>query len=133
MDRIPPAIKQHFYQQVWELVRQVPAGRVATYGQIGKLIPLPEGVSNDDYKMSAARWAGMALSACPDDVPWQRVINSQGKISHRAEAGKQKQLLQSEGVLFVNEKISLHEYQWHGPGQGDQPAHCDAPAQGQLF
>ncbi len=127
MNRIPPAIKQPFYAQVWELTRQVPSGRVATYGQIAKLIIQPEGISTEDYKISAARWVGMALSSCPDDVPWQRIINSQGKISQRAEAGKQKQLLQSEGVLFINDKLNLADYQWCGPGQSEKPA------QGQLF
>jgi len=119
--------KQLYYEQVWTLVRQVPYARVATYGQIAKLIDRPADVSADDYKNYAARWVGLAMAACPDDVPWQRVINSQGKISRRAEAGRQIQLLQSEGVLFLNEKIDLHQYQWGGPGQGDDPA------QGQLF
>ena len=108
-------------------MRQVPVGRVATYGQIAKLIPKPEVVSAEDYKMASAQWVGLAMAACPDDVPWQRVINSQGKISPRAEAGKQKQLLQSEGVLFSYEKLDLQEYQWMGPGQPDKPS------QGQLF
>ena len=127
MNRLPPPNKEIYYEQVWALVRQVPVGRVATYGQIAKLIPKPEVVSAEDYKMASAQWVGLAMAACPDDVPWQRVINSQGKISPRAEAGKQKQLLQSEGVLFSYEKLDLREYQWMGPGQPDKPS------QGQLF
>ena len=122
MNRLPVAIKQPFYEQVWALTREVPEGRVATYGQIAKLVPEPVGISAEEYQMTGARWVGMALAACPDDVPWQRVINSQGKISQRAEAGKQKHLLQAEGVLFLNEKIDLQEYQWRGPGVRDEPA-----------
>lgn len=124
---LPTPIKQRYYQQVWVLVQQIPSGRVATYGQITKLLPCPEGIGADDYKMFASRWVGMAMAACPGQVPWQRVINAQGKISPRSEAGKQKQLLQEEGVMFLNEKVDLKEYQWRGPGQVDEPA------QGQLF
>ena len=127
MNYVHPPNKQLYHEQVWTLVRQVPHGRVTTYGQITKLIPQPEGVSSDEYKISAARWVGLAMAACPDDVPWQRVINSQGKISHRSEPGKQKMLLEAEGILFSKEKIDLHEYQWSGPGLSDEPS------QGRLF
>lgn len=119
--------KQLFYEQVWAQVQKIPAGKVATYGQIARLVPVPEGISDVDYQMYGARWAGLAMASCPDDVPWQRVINSQGKISHPSEAAKQKQLLQSEGVLFINEKIDLREYQWLRPG------HNDNNIQGRLF
>jgi len=127
MDYVHPPDKQRYYEQVWALVRQVPYGKVATYGQIAKTLPQPENISSEEYRTSAARWVGLAMAACPDDVPWQRVINSQGKISPRAEAGQQKQRLRSEGVLFSNEKINLREYQWAGPGANEQPA------QGRLF
>jgi len=127
MNYVPPPNRQLFNEQVWALVRQIPHARVATYGQISTLVPQPEGISCDDYKMSAARWVGLAMAACPNDVPWQRVINSQGKISHKSEAGLQKQLLEAEGVLFSNEKINLDEYQWRGPGQSNEPE------QGRLF
>jgi len=114
---------------VWEIARQIPYGRVATYGQLTKLVTQPEDISEEDYKMSAARWVGLAMAACPDDVPWQRVVNSQGKISHKAEAGKQKKLLEDEGILFSKDKISLIQYQWAGPGQSEDTQ----PHQGQLF
>lgn len=127
MSYVPPPNKQLYFEQVWVLVRQIPYGRVATYGQITKLLSQPEGISTDDYQMSASRWVGLAMAACLDDVPWQRVINSQGKISHRPEAGKQKQLLEEEGVLFSKGKLDLDEYQWRGPGQSDEPR------QGRLF
>ncbi len=127
MNYAHPPNKQHYYEQVWAVARQIPYGRVATYGQLTKMIPRPDGVDTDDYKVSAARWVGLAMSACPDDVPWQRVINSQGKISHKAEPGKQKMLLEAEGVLFSNEKVSLDEFQWRGLSQADQPE------QGRLF
>lgn len=119
--------KQLFYEQVWVLVRKIPYGRVATYGQITKILPQPDNVSFDDYQTYASRWVGLALAACPDDVPWHRVVNSQGKISHRSEAGKQKQLLEREGVLFSKDKLDLDECQWLVAEQSDKPK------QGVLF
>lgn len=127
MNYAPPPNKNLYDQQVWELVRQIPVGKVATYGQIMKTLPKPDGISDEDYKISASRWVGSALSTCPQDVPWQRVINSQGKISHKSGAAEQKHLLVGEGVIITNEKINLDLYQWHGPGEQVEPA------QGSLF
>ncbi|MDO9349360.1 MAG: MGMT family protein [Anaerolineales bacterium] len=73
---------------VWDIVRQIPAGKVATYGQIAALIPPPGGMPLPDYLAFEARWVGGAMAACPPDVPWQRVINAQGKISLRPGAEK---------------------------------------------
>ena len=126
MNYVHPPNRQLYYEQVWALVQLIPIGRVATYGQISKLIPQPEGVNDDDFKMSASRWVGLAMAACSDDVPWQRVVNSQGKISH-PEAAKQKKRLEEEGVLFLKDKLNLDEYQWRGSGQSDEPM------QGRLF
>jgi methylated-DNA-protein-cysteine methyltransferase-like protein len=61
------------------------------------------------------------MAACPDDVPWQRVINSQGKISERSGAEKQRQLLEEEGVLFVKDKVDMKKYGWKGPDEADEP------------
>ena len=72
-----------FNNQVWEIVRQVPTGKVMTYGQIAKMIPPPGDLAQRSYDAYGPRWVGGAMAACPDDVPWQRVINSQGKISLR--------------------------------------------------
>jgi methylated-DNA-protein-cysteine methyltransferase-like protein len=111
-----------FYQQVWNLVRQIPRGKVTTYGNIAKMLPPPQGVEIEAYKAFGPRWVGGAMANCPDDVPWQRVINSKGEISQRPGAGKQKELLLEEGVVF-NEKgrIDLKEYAWGGPGVMDEP------------
>ena len=81
-----PPNPQTYYEQVWNIVRQIPAGKVAAYGQIAKMIPSPNGVELETYAAFAPRWVGGAMAACPDDVPWQRVINSQGKISERPGA-----------------------------------------------
>ena len=116
-----PPDQQAYYEQVWNLVRQIPPGRVASYGQIALMIPPPMGVDFDSYKSFSPRWVGGAMAACPDDVPWQRVINSQGKISERPGAERQRELLEEEGVVFVNDKVDFKKYGWKGPGAEDEP------------
>ncbi len=114
---------------VWAFVRQIPSGNVVTYGQIMKALPCPHGISPEEYQLSASRWVGAAMAACPDDVPWHRVVNAQGKISHMSSANEQKQRLIGEGVLFIKNRIDLAQCQWLGAGQNEQPL----PVQGQLF
>lgn len=118
-----------FNEQVWALVRQVPPGRVATYGQIARLIPLPEGVTLPNYETAGARWVGSAMAQCPDDVPWQRVINSQGKVSVRKGNDghiRQRKLLEAEGVIFdERDRIDLKTYGWHADDTNAQPTLFD--------
>lgn len=117
-----PPNQQAYYEQVWTLVRQIPSGKVASYGQIALMIPPPLGVEFDAYKAFSPRWVGGAMAACPDDVPWQRVINSQGKISERAGAEKQRQLLEQEGVEFdAKDRVDFKKYGWTGPGEDIEP------------
>ena len=116
-----PPNQQAYYEQVWNLVRQIPPGKVATYGQIALMIPPPVGVDFDTYQAFSPRWVGGAMAACPDDVPWQRVINSQGKISIRPGAERQRQLLEEEEVEFVKDKVDLKKYGWKGPSEADEP------------
>ena len=104
-----PAATTNFYQQVYALVCQVPAGKVVTYGQVAALLGSPR----------AARAVGYALRFLPagSDVPWHRVINYQGGISPRYPAESpiiQRVLLEAEGVSFdVQERIELARYRWH--------------------
>jgi len=70
-----PPNQQAYYEQVWQLVRQIPRGKVASYGQIALMIPPPVGVDFDSYKAFSPRSLRGAMAACPHDVPWQRLIN----------------------------------------------------------
>lgn len=95
------------YERIYKTVRRIPAGRVATYGQIATLAGLPR----------QARQVGYALSGLKDDsVPWHRVVNAKGEISRRADSGYedyQRILLEQEGVVFdKNGRISLEKYRW---------------------
>jgi TDG/mug DNA glycosylase family protein len=96
------------YQRIYASVSRIPAGRVATYGEIALLAEIPGG----------ARQVGYALHALTDPgrVPWHRVVNAQGRISTRSEPGYaelQRALLEREGVRFgAGDRISLARFAW---------------------
>jgi methylated-DNA-protein-cysteine methyltransferase-like protein len=120
---VSPPKREAFNQKVWELVRQIPPGKVSTYGKIAALIPPPPGMDPKSYLAFGARWVGGAMAACPHDVPWQRVINSQGKVSLRPGSGgsNQREMLESEGVIFDDRhRVDLKIYAWEGPSKDRQ-------------
>ena len=108
------------YGRVYALVRLIPSGRVATYGQLARL----SGCS--------ARQAGYAMAAAPTDIPWHRVINSRGEISVRREGGggiEQRRRLEGEGLLFDHrDRVDLASLEWEGPGWGWLAANGYEPA-----
>jgi methylated-DNA-protein-cysteine methyltransferase-like protein len=109
-----------FNEKVYEIARQIPPGKVFSYGQIAALIPPPGGMNLKNYDAFGPRWVGGAMARCPSDVPWQRVISSQGKISLRnPEAGEeQRRLLEAEGVKFTpSGKVDMKIYRWEGPSR----------------
>ena len=110
-----------YFDQVWNFVRRVPPGKVVTYGQIAQSIPEPETLLLKERSGSVARLVGSAMAASPADVPWHRVINAQGKVSNRADAGNQVQLLEAEGLNFAHGRIDLNEHQWHDSQPGVRP------------
>ncbi|OHU85411.1 MULTISPECIES: MGMT family protein [Pseudoalteromonas] len=100
-------IDDAFKERVYTLIGSIPAGQVAAYGQLAKLA----GFANQ------SRAVGRLLKNLPEQssLPWHRVINSQGKISFPEESEKhfqQRRLLESEGVFFKNNKVSMKKYQW---------------------
>jgi methylated-DNA-protein-cysteine methyltransferase-like protein len=113
---IPLEVRDAFFSAVWKIVREVPPGNVTTYGQVAGYIPCPQGVPSEIYPAVRARWVGQAMAASPSGVPWQRVINSQGKISGRAGAERQRSLLEAEGIPFdERQRVDLKRYGWAGP------------------
>jgi len=113
---LPDPVRREFAERVWKIVRQIPAGKVASYGQVAAMVPAPADVDAQEYQAFRARWVGSAMAACPGDVPWQRVVNSQGKISERRGAQQQRFLLEAEGVEFDSrERIDLKRFGWDGP------------------
>jgi len=110
----PPDPKA-YANQVYEIVRRIPAGHVTTYGRVAGMIPPPVGVDPSDYLKLSPRWVGSAMAHAPDDVPWQRVINSQGKVSPRPGMGPmvQRKLLEQEGVVFdERDRVDLERFGW---------------------
>ena len=115
---LPFSERAAFNTLVWKVARQIPAGKVSSYGQIAAVIPKPAGVSAQDYRAFRAQWVGQAMAGCPADVPWQRVVNAQGKISPRRGAELQRSLLESEGVIFdARQRIDLARFGWSGPAR----------------
>src|SRR6267142_406741 len=111
------------WEDIYKIVRRIPRGRVATYGQVATLAGL------DGH----ARQVGYALHDLPPNsgVPWHRVINAKGEISPRS-AGDwhelQRMLLEGEGVeLDLAGRVDLRKYRWkrgsraHGEGPGAKP------------
>ncbi|WP_321368959.1 MGMT family protein [uncultured Desulfuromusa sp.] len=94
------------YSSIYALVGKIPSGYVSTYGQIARQIGC------------TARTVGFAMAALPPghNVPWQRVINSQGKISPRLDGEGnilQRDLLEAEGLQFNQKgRIDLNQYGW---------------------
>ena len=115
-----PTDRPEFNERVWELARKIPRGKVATYGQLAMMLAPPAGVDSAAYRAFGPRWVGGAMAGCPDDVPWQRVINSQGRISQRPGAEKQRQLLEAEGVVFAKERVDFKKYGWSGGNKASQ-------------
>ncbi|HUM14610.1 MAG TPA: MGMT family protein [Candidatus Nitrosotalea sp.] len=96
-----------FHAAVYRLVRRIPRGRVATYGQIAALLGYPR----------AARAVGQAMKHVPGHVPWHRVVNAHGGISLRANVGSmltQRLLLEQEGVRVRRGRVRLQEHRWTG-------------------
>ena len=99
------------YLRIYQVVRRIPAGKVATYGQVAALSGLSGG----------ARQVGYALHCLPEasEVPWQRVINSRGEVSPRSTAGwdeVQRHFLEEEGVTFDRRgRVDLEIYRWEPP------------------
>lgn len=96
-----------FTTTVIETIKKIPRGKVATYRQIAQLSGKPH----------AARGVSWILHSCSTRyrLPWHRVLNSQGKISFEKRSfnyRRQKKRLESEGIIFIGESLSLAKYQW---------------------
>ncbi|MEK2647049.1 MGMT family protein [Bdellovibrio sp. BCCA] len=97
-----------FSKKVISFIKKIPKGKVATYGQIAKLAGKPQG----------SRGVAWILHSCSEshDLPWQRVLNSKGKISFPPSTSsyvKQKRLLVKEGIEFgEQDQIDLKKFQW---------------------
>jgi methylated-DNA-protein-cysteine methyltransferase related protein len=108
------------YDLIYAAVRQIPYGKVASYGQIAKI------VGRCSAQMVGFALAALVNSPCAEPVPWQRVVNSQGKVSpHGFGVGSsmQRQLLEDEGVTFdLDQCISTADLWWLGSPKQYKPS-----------
>lgn len=103
------------YDYIYAIVREIPPGRVATYGQVAELAGL----------IGKPRLVGYALYRVDmetSDIPWQRVINAKGEVSHSplryGTDYLQQSLLEDEGIEFnANGKVDLSRYRWDPPAE----------------
>jgi methylated-DNA-protein-cysteine methyltransferase related protein len=98
------------WDPVYRLVKQIPRGRVLTYGALARILRLPGG----------ARSAGRAMAATPSGkgIPWHRVVGDHGKILIREPyASLQRKLLTSEGIEIVEARLNLKRYLWTPPAR----------------
>lgn len=95
------------YQKIWRTIQLIPLGKVASYGQIADLAGMPK----------QARLVGRSLAYVPEslNVPWHRVIRSNGQIAFPAgseQSLKQTGLLQQENIAVFNNRVKLKAFQW---------------------
>ena len=87
-----------FFQAVYEIVAQIPYGRVMTYGDIARAIGCPRN----------ARFVGFAMRVCPEHLPWHRVVMADGTITGGEWASVRRMLLEKEDVPFLSdERVDL--------------------------
>ena len=105
MRDVPSSSSAGVPERIWTVVAAIPAGRVATYGQVAELAGLPRG----------ARTVGRAMARLPAGtrLPWHRVINAAGAVSIPGAGGdRQRALLEAEGVAFVAGRVDLGRVRW---------------------
>lgn len=106
--------EEPLYERIYAMVRQIPSGRVTTYGRIAAL------VGGCTARMVGYAMAALKRGSTPD-VPWQRVINAKGKISVHGDGignAMQRVILEQEGVVFdANDRVDFEQFGWLGPDE----------------
>lgn len=92
-----------YFDEIYRLVSQIPCGKVSSYGQLAHMLGIP----------GSARVIGRAMHNCPEDLPWHRVVRSDGSISSGVIQDLCRDLLQSEGVLFMKDgRVDMASCLW---------------------
>lgn len=92
-----------FYEEVYFVVKQIPYGKVASYGQIAQLLGRPR----------SAREVGRAMRHCPGNLPWQRVVMADGTVTGGSFAELRRSLLAEEGVQFLRDgRVNMKACRW---------------------
>jgi len=94
-----------FFKQVYEIVEQIPYGKVISYGEIARLLGRPR----------AAREVGWAMRHCPEGLPWQRVVMADGSVTGGDYAEMRRTILESEDIVFLpSGRVDMSVCRWLG-------------------
>jgi methylated-DNA-protein-cysteine methyltransferase-like protein len=102
-----------FRSRVYAVVRAIPAGRVASYGDVATAMGSPRAARQVGWSLAALGEGGMDRQGNP--IPWQRVILTSGHLAFRGDpirGSLQRQLLVSEGISFVGERVPMDRFRW---------------------
>ena len=92
-----------FFKRVYDIVEKIPYGKTVSYGEIARLLGQPR----------ASRVVGWAMRACPEHLPWQRVVMADGSIAGGEHADARRALLESEGVPFLKDgRVDIRVSRW---------------------
>lgn len=108
------ADKSSFYARVYALVRQIPSGKVTSYGAIARALGAAK----------SARMVGYAMGNSPEDVPAHRVVNRVGILTgkhHFPGTHLMQQLLENEGLTVINDQVQDFEQHFWAPTPEDYP------------
>ena len=103
--RIQKSLRVTLAERIWEAVRRVPAGFVATYGDIARAV----------QPRCSPRQVGWALRRAPHGLglPWHRILAAGGRIALPGEAGlEQRMRLETEGVRFAGRRVRMEEHRY---------------------
>lgn len=96
-------MEKGFFEQVYDIVRQIPEGKLISYGEIARLLGAP----------GCARQVGWAMRVCPEDLPWQRVVKADGSIAGGGFAALRRAKLEEEGVPFLPDgRADMSQCRW---------------------
>lgn len=99
----PGELMNPFYEQVYDILAQIPNGKVVSYGQIAWMLGRPR----------SAREVGRAMRYCPQHLPWQRVVRADGSIAGGLYADMRRTLLEAEGVVFLPDgRVDMKACRW---------------------
>ncbi|MCD7953333.1 MAG: MGMT family protein [Synergistaceae bacterium] len=100
-----------FFDRVYRLVKKIPRGKVASYGQIAWMLDSPR----------AARQVGWAMCRSPKGLPWQRVVRADGSIAGGVDGAACSALLNAEGVVFLPDgRVDMRACRWNGKGRSTE-------------
>lgn len=96
---------EQFNKQVYDIVGRIPAGKVVSYGQIAWMLGRPY----------SARAVGQAIRHCPYNLPWHRVVKSDGTIAKSIHSDLRKAMLEAEHIPFLSDnRVDIKNCRWHG-------------------